>query len=84
MRDKLRWLEYALWMKDDRLPKTILFGQLSRDKQKAGHPRLGRGDVVKKDLREKGTFWEGCKEGGFEKNWDEVCVTVLASGSLML
>jgi hypothetical protein len=30
-----------VWMKDDRLPKFVLFGQVSRAKRKAGRPRLG-------------------------------------------
>ena len=39
---------------DDRLPKIVLFGQPSRAKRKAGHPRLGWEDVIKKDLKEMG------------------------------
>jgi hypothetical protein len=48
-------------MKDDRLPKIVLFDQLSRAKRKAGRPRLGRDDVIKKDLNEMGTSWEVVK-----------------------
>ena len=48
MRERLRWLGHALWKKDDRLPKMVLFGQPSRAKQKAGHPRLGWEDFIKK------------------------------------
>jgi hypothetical protein len=47
--------------KDDRLPKVVLFGQPSRAKQKAGRPRLGWEDVIKKDLKEMGTSWVGVK-----------------------
>ena len=39
---------------DDRLPKIVLLGQTSRAKRKAGRPRLGWGDVIKKDLKEMG------------------------------
>ena len=46
-------------MKDDRLPKIVLFGQPPRAKRKAGRPRLGWEDVIKKDLKEMGTSWEG-------------------------
>ena len=42
-------------MKDDRLPKVVLFDQPSRAKRKAGRPRLGREDIIKKDLKEMGT-----------------------------
>ena len=48
-------------MKDGRLPKIILFGQPSRAKWKAGRFHLGWEDVIKKDLKEMGTSWEGVK-----------------------
>ena len=48
-------------MKDDRLPKIILFGQSSGATRKAGRPCLGREDVINKDLKEMGTSWEGVK-----------------------
>ena len=54
-------LPYVVWMKDDRLPKIVLFGQPSRAKRKAGRPRLGWEDVIKKDLKEMGTSWAGVK-----------------------
>ena len=41
IKERLRWLGHVLRMKDDRLPKIVLFGQLSRAKPKAGRPRLG-------------------------------------------
>ena len=44
-------------MKDDRLPKIVLFDQPSRAKQIVGRPRLGWEDVIKKDLKEMGTSW---------------------------
>jgi hypothetical protein len=48
-------------MKDDRLPKIVLFGQPSRTKRKTGRPRRGLEDVIKKDLKEMGTSWAGVK-----------------------
>ena len=48
-------------MKDDRLPKIVLFGQPSRAKRKVDRPRLGWEDVINKDLKEMGTFWEVVK-----------------------
>ena len=47
-------------MKDDRLPKIVLFGHPSRAKWKRRH-RLGWQDVIKKGLKEMGTSWEGVK-----------------------
>ena len=39
MRERLRWLGHVLRMKNDILPKIVLFGQLSRAKRKAGRQR---------------------------------------------
>jgi hypothetical protein len=61
MREKLRWLRHVLRMKDDRLLKTVLFGQPSRVDREAGRLRLGWEDVTKKDLRDIGASWEGVK-----------------------
>ena len=41
MKERLRWLGHVLRMKDDRLPKIVLFGQPSGATRKAGRPRLG-------------------------------------------
>ena len=59
MKERLRWLGHVLWMKDDRLPKIVLFSQPSRAKRKTGRPRPVWENVIKKDLNEMGTFWEG-------------------------
>ena len=61
MKERLRWLGHVLWMKDDRLLKIVLFGQLSGATQKAGCPCLCWEDVINKDLNEMGTSWEGVK-----------------------
>jgi len=53
--------EHVLWIKDDRFPKIVLLDQPSLAKRKAGRPRSGCEDVVKKDLRETGASWEGAK-----------------------
>jgi hypothetical protein len=37
------------------------FSQPFRAKRKTGHPRLAWEDVIKKDLKEIETFWEGVK-----------------------
>ena len=48
-------------MKDVRLPKIVLFGQLSRDKREAGRPRLAWEVVIKKDLKKTRSSWEYIK-----------------------
>ena len=40
IRERLRWLGLILQMKDDRLPKIVLFGLPFRAKRKAGRPWL--------------------------------------------
>ena len=60
MKGRLRWLGHVLRMKDDRLPKIILFGQPPGATQKAGRPCLGWEDVINKDLKEMGTSWGPC------------------------
>jgi len=67
MREMLSWLGHVLRMKDDRLPKIVLFGESSRDKRKAGRSRLGWEDVIKIDLKEIGTSWEGVKRQPLNK-----------------
>ena len=50
--DRMRWLVHGLRMKDDRLPKIVLFGTPSRAKRKAVRPCLGWKELARKDLRE--------------------------------
>ena len=56
IRERLRWLGHIVWMKDERLPKIVLFEQLSGATWKAGCPFLRWEDVINKDLKEIGTF----------------------------
>ena len=67
MKERLRWLGHVLRMKDDRLRKIVLFGQLSRATRKADRPCLGREDVINKDLKEMGTSWEGVKREALKR-----------------
>ena len=60
-RERLRLLKHLLRMKDDKLPKIVLFGQPSRAKRKVGCPWLGWEDVIEKDLKEMLTSWEVVK-----------------------
>ena len=61
MKERLRWLGDVLRMKNDRLPKIVLFGQPPGASRKAGRPCLGWADVINKDLKEMGTSWVGVK-----------------------
>ena len=81
MKERLRWLGHVLRMKDDRLPKIVLFGQLSGATGKAGCPRLGWENVLNKDLKEMGTSWEGVKSKALNRG---ACLAVFASRGLVL
>ena len=61
MKERLRWLGHVLRMKDERLPKIVLFGQPFGATRKTGRPCLGWEDVIDKDLKEIRTSWEGVK-----------------------
>ena len=65
MKERLRWLGHVLRMKDDRLPKIVLFGQPFGATRKADPPCLDWEDVINKDLKEMGTSWEGVKRRAF-------------------
>ena len=47
MKERLRWLGHVLWMKDDRLPKIVLFGQPAGAIRKAGRLFSGVGGCHK-------------------------------------
>ena len=48
-------------MRDDGLPKIVLFGQPAGATRKEDRPRLGWEDVINKYLKEMATSWEGVK-----------------------
>ena len=50
-----------LRIKDDRLPKIVLFGKPTVTKRKPGHPQLGWEEVIRKDLKEIETSWDDVK-----------------------
>ena len=63
----LRWLGHVLWMKDDKLLKFLLVGQPSTAIQKVGRPRMAWKDILRKDLRDMVTSWEGVKREALNK-----------------
>ena len=70
-------------MKDDRLPKIVLFCHLSGAKGKTGHSRMGKGH--KKGFKGDVKLMEGGKTKALN-SLDGVgaCEAMLASGSLVL
>ena len=50
IRTNLRWTGHFLRMSPDRLPKQVLYSQLSSGHRKRGHPRLRFKDTIKRNL----------------------------------
>ena len=48
---RLRWVGHICRMDDGRLPKDVLYGELSEGKRKVGRPSLRFSDTVKRDLK---------------------------------
>ena len=51
IRKNLRWTGHLMRMSPDRLPKQILYYQLSSGHRKRGRPRLRFKDTIKKNLK---------------------------------
>ena len=51
---RLRWLGHVCRMEDGRIPKDILYGELTTGKHPTGRPALSHIDVWKKDLKSRG------------------------------
>ena len=51
---RLRWLGHVCRMEDGRIPKDILYGELTTGKHPTGRPALRHIDVWKKDLKSRG------------------------------
>ena len=48
---RLRWLGHVCRMKDGRIPKDLLYGELAAGKRAQGRPQLRFKDVCKRDLK---------------------------------
>ena len=58
---RLRWLGHVKCMKSGRIPKDILYGELTEGKRRASRPLLRYKDNCKRDLKLCGTYidtWE--------------------------
>ena len=51
IRKNLRWTGHLMRMSPDRLPKQVLYSQLSSGHGKRGRPRLGFNDTIKRNLK---------------------------------
>ena len=51
IRKNLRWTGHLMRMSPDRLPKQVLYSQLSSGHRKRGHPRLRFKDTIKRNLK---------------------------------
>lgn len=47
---RLRWLGHVYWMKDGRIPKDLLYGELESGSRPIGRPKLRFKDVCKRDM----------------------------------
>ena len=50
-RNRLRWLSHISWMSDERLPKKVLYGELSEGNRRVGRPKLRYKDTCKSTLQ---------------------------------
>ena len=51
IRKNLRWTGHLMRMSPDRLPKPVLYSQLSSGHRKKGRPRLRFKDTIKRNLK---------------------------------
>ncbi|KAK2176303.1 hypothetical protein NP493_672g01003 [Ridgeia piscesae] len=51
IRKNLRWTGHLMRMSPDRLPKQVLYSQLSSGHRKRGRPRLRFNDTIKRSLK---------------------------------
>ena len=51
IRKNLRWTGHLMRMSPDRLPKQVLYSQLSSGQRKRGRPRLRFKDIIKRNLK---------------------------------
>ena len=55
IRKNLRWTGHRTRMSPDRLPKQVLYSQLSSGHRKIGRPRLRLKDTIKRNLKRRYT-----------------------------
>ena len=82
---RLRWLGHVHRMKDGRIPKDLLYGELESGSRPVGRPKLRFKDVCKRDM-----LATGLPAGNWETHaadrgeWRSVCSRVLQVGETKL
>ena len=64
----MRWVGHMTRMKDGRIPKDILYGELATGKRPTGRPQLRFKDVCKRDLQALGLNTDSCKVSATDKD----------------
>ena len=78
---RLRWLGHVRRMNDDRIPKTLLYGELSAEKRNLGRPQLRYRDVRKRDMNELNIDKNKWEELATDRsNWRSYLQTTLKFG----
>ena len=65
----LRWVGHICRMDDGRLPKDVLYGELSKGKRKMGRPSLHFRDKLKRDLKACAIPTESWETSATDKRW---------------
>ena len=78
---RLRWLGHVRRMKDGRIPRDLLYGELQEGGRKVGRPQLRFKDVIKRDFKRTGidlNTWEGVAED--RDNWKDLVKEKISEG----
>ena len=79
IRKKLRWTGHLIRMSPDRLPKHVLYSQLSSGHRKRGRPRLRFKDTIKRNLKR-----DSRETNGEQQSSDGNCLCRFATDSMMM
>ena len=71
---RLRWLGHICRMKDGRIPKDLLFGELATGTRPLGRPNLRFKDICKRDLKDCGIEPADLQTASSNRsNWRTIC-----------
>ena len=51
MQRRLRWTDHVIRMREDRLPKAVLYGELAERRRRVGGPKKRHKDQLKSDMK---------------------------------